>query len=162
MALALLHPLIHLPSLPKNLNSEIAKEVIKKIDCSSPYWSLLQCAHMICNIAPHPPAPFLQKQPCHTETRKIMMGQKSISTTLSYLFCHGHRGLNVKGSMYSEKTLVKDIKPRRESLHYAFLLKVIVSGSSLLLAGSQSLCVIFINWNLQSANIACYFEVLRF
>lgn len=81
------------------------------------------------------------------------MGQESISTTLSFLFSRGHRALEVKGSMYSKKTLVKDIKPRREPLLCAFHLKVIVSDTGMLLpAGGQILTII--NKNLLNANFS--------
>lgn len=51
-----------------------------------------------------------------------------------------------------KKTLVKDIKARRESRHYAFHLKVIVSDTSMLQpAGSQTLALISSHINKKSS-----------
>lgn len=117
---------------------------------------------MICNI--QPPQTFLSSNnsarwPGHTETRQIMMGQEPISTRLSPLFYCGHRALEVNGSMYSgKKTLVKDIKHRRETLHYVFHLKVIVSDTSMLQpAGSQTLALISSHINKKSAKCQHWF-----
>lgn len=78
VAFALQRPHIRLPSLPQNVNSEIAKGVINKIDCSPRYWLLFQCAHMICKCPPNP-SDGNAWWPDHMETRQITLGQESIS-----------------------------------------------------------------------------------
>lgn len=99
------------------IKTEFWKEVIKLVDCSSPYLSLLQSAHRICNNAPSafPPSNSSARWPGHIETRQIMTGQKSISTRLSFLISCSHRGLEVKGSMYLKKDTCRRYKTQRRN-----------------------------------------------